>query len=81
MAVLHEASTAAAFLRRAERGPLATFAEGELPQPEALVTALVTLLTAGGPPMTPVDPAVLEGFSARASAGALATALDAAAKA
>lgn len=81
MAVLHEASTAAAFLRRAERGPIVTFAEGELPQPEALVTALVTLLTAGGPPMTPVDPAVFEGFSARASAGALATALDAAAKA
>ena len=79
LAVLHEASTAAAFLRQARAGHVVTFPDGGLPGVAGLAEALRTLVSgADSGPATPpdIDWAVVDQYSARASAWALASALD-----
>ena len=75
LAILHEASTAAAFLRQARAGQVVTFPDGGLPTLAGLVDALHTLIAG---PVTPpdVDWTAIDQYSARASARALASALD-----
>jgi hypothetical protein len=78
LALLHEQSTAADFLRRANAAKVVSFGDGELPAVEALGAALedFTLRAAYDPER--VDWQVFEQYSARSSAKALAQALDAA---
>ncbi|HUF49050.1 MAG TPA: hypothetical protein VMM93_14635 [Vicinamibacterales bacterium] len=75
-AVLHDASTAAAFLRDAHAGTVTTFDEGRLPPVEALADALEVFVLRPDYAPDRVNWAVCEAHSARASAKALAAALD-----
>ena len=78
LALLHEASTAADFLVRANAARVETFSEAALPAPEALATALAALMLDDAHAPRQVRWDVLEPYSARSSARALAEALDAA---
>jgi hypothetical protein len=77
-AILHEASTAAGFLREAGAGPVVTFGEGALPDVDVLADALEALVLRPDYSAERVNWAGCDAFSARASARALAAALDAA---
>ena len=76
LAVLHEQSTAAQLLRRARAASVVSFAEGKLPQVAALRDALAQLVRGEGPSLDEVRWEEFEQHSARASARALASALD-----
>jgi glycosyltransferase involved in cell wall biosynthesis len=74
LALLHEESTAAPMLRSAAAGPVVTFAEGRLPGPEEVASALEQWLER--PDSARSAGQVPEAYSARASARTLADALD-----
>lgn len=76
IALLHEASTAANFLRQARAAIVVSFAEGELPSPESIAIQLKRLLEHDDYDPSAVRWEVLEAFSARSSARVLAEALD-----
>ena len=74
LALLHEESTAAQFLREAAAGQIVTFAEGVLPGVDTIALALAALLDEprAGHRIRPIP----EPYTARGSARALATALN-----
>jgi glycosyltransferase involved in cell wall biosynthesis len=76
LGVLHEASTAADFLRRAGAGPVVTFPDGGLPDVATLAAALKDLLDGRYAGAGTAGAGTWEAHSARASARALAEALD-----
>ncbi len=75
LAILHEASTAAAFLRNADAGRIVTFADGALPHTAELVDALTGLLQRKQGPSR-LEWNDLAGFTARGSAKCLADAAE-----
>lgn len=80
LALLHEQSTAAAFLQQAGAGPVVTFGEGMLPDVARIAEAIASVLTNPGPRIgIPAGGAIPEAYTARGSARALAAALDEAA--
>jgi hypothetical protein len=76
LALLHEASTAADFLQRANAATVVTLTEERLPDPEALASTLAAFMRD-----TTYDPSkvrweLFEDYSARSSAKVLGQALD-----
>lgn len=74
-ALLHEASTAVGMLRESGAGEAMTFTEASLPEPEVLAQKLARFIEAAMQPRE-IRWAAFEPYSARASARALAAALD-----
>jgi hypothetical protein len=76
LALLHRESTAADFLVRAEAARVVRFGADELPSPQDLAQALAALMERDALATRHVRWELLEPFSARSSARALAQALD-----
>jgi hypothetical protein len=78
LALLHQQSTAADFLLRANAARVETFTEAALPEPESMAAAVAALMERDRAAARNVQWDLLEPYSARSSARALAVALDAA---
>ncbi len=76
LALLHEASTAAEFLQRAEAATVVTLSEQRLPDPSALAATLAAFMRDRSYDPARVRWELFDSYSARASAHALADALD-----
>jgi len=76
LALLHRESTAADFLQRADAARVVTLTAEALPSPEALADALAALMERDATAPRAVRWEVLEPYTARSSAKALAEALD-----
>lgn len=76
LALLHEASTAADFLARANAATVVTFGDAELPSPSLLAEHVQRMIEHDDYDAGRVNWQLLEAFSARSSARVLAEALD-----